>query len=160
MAKQVYFCFIRPEDISTKTTIFVPMYSCKPCLAFLWWFWSSGFFLAERPFRLCRYRTCFTVDIDTFVPVSSSIFTRSFAVVLGWIFTFCTKVRSSLGDIPPCQNVVQTETSPLKLVIQCFENSWLAVCAVHNIRYEHVILKLPLQFLLPLIGCTFILLIP
>ena len=43
---------------------------------FLWWFSSSGFFLAERPFRLCRYRTCFTEDIDTFVAVSSSIFTR------------------------------------------------------------------------------------
>ena len=36
--------------------------------------------------------------IDTFVPVSSSIFIRSFAVVLGLIFTFHTKVRSSLGD--------------------------------------------------------------
>ena len=41
----------------------------------------------------------FTVDIDISVPVSSSIFTRSFAVVLGLICTFCTKVRSSLGDI-------------------------------------------------------------
>ena len=29
---------------------------------FLWRFWSSGFFLAER----CRYWTRFTVDIDTF----------------------------------------------------------------------------------------------
>ena len=38
------------------------------------------------------------VYIDTFVPVSSSIFTRSFAVVLGLICTFRTKVRSSLGD--------------------------------------------------------------
>ena len=36
------------------------------------------------------------MDIDTFVPVSSSTFTRSFAVVLGLIFR--TKVRSSLGD--------------------------------------------------------------
>ena len=42
-------------------------------LAFLGRFWSSEFFLAERPFRLCGYRTHFTVDIDTFVPVSSSI---------------------------------------------------------------------------------------
>ena len=33
---------------------------------------------------LCRYRTCFTVDIDNFVPVSSNIFTRSFAVVWVW----------------------------------------------------------------------------
>ena len=38
------------------------------------------------------------MDIDTFVTVSSSIFTRSFAVVLGLIFTFRTKVRSSQGD--------------------------------------------------------------
>ena len=42
--------------------------------------------------------TRFTVDVDILVPVSSSI--RSFAVVLGLIFTFrqSTKVRSSLGD--------------------------------------------------------------
>ena len=38
------------------------------------------------------------MDIDTFVPVSSSIFTRSFAVVLGLIRTFRTKVQASLGD--------------------------------------------------------------
>ena len=38
------------------------------------------------------------MDIDTFVPGSSSIFTMSFAVVLGLICTFRTKVRSSLGD--------------------------------------------------------------
>ena len=38
------------------------------------------------------------MDIDTFEPVSSSIFTRSFAVVLGMISTFRTKVHSSLGD--------------------------------------------------------------
>ena len=35
------------------------------------------------------------MDIDNFVPISSSISTRSFANVLGLI---CTKVRSSLGD--------------------------------------------------------------
>ena len=38
------------------------------------------------------------MDIDTFVLVSSSIFTRSFAVVLGLICTFHTKVHTSLGD--------------------------------------------------------------
>jgi hypothetical protein len=38
------------------------------------------------------------VDIDTFVPVSSSIFTSSFAVVLELICTFRTKVHSCLGD--------------------------------------------------------------
>ena len=67
------------------------------CL-FLLRFWSSGFFLADRPFRLCWYRTWFTVDIDIFVPISSSIYTRSFAVVLGLIRTFLSKLRSSLGD--------------------------------------------------------------
>ena len=36
--------------------------------------------------------------IDNFVSVSSSIFTRSFAAVLGLICTFHTKVRSSIGD--------------------------------------------------------------
>ena len=44
-------------------------------------------------------RLVFTVALDTFLPVSSSIFTRSFAVVLGLICTFHTKVRSSLGDV-------------------------------------------------------------
>ena len=58
-----------------KSMIFVPMCSCK----------------VERPFSLCRYRTRFTVDVDTFLPVSSSIFTRSFAV-LGLICTFRNKV--------------------------------------------------------------------
>ena len=38
------------------------------------------------------------MDIDTFVPVSSSIFTRSFDIVLELIYTFRTKERSSLGD--------------------------------------------------------------
>ena len=57
--------------------------------------------LNEWPFRICRYRTRFTVDIDTFVPVSSSIFTRSFTVVLGLICTFRTKERSSLGNRTP-----------------------------------------------------------
>ena len=98
MAKQFYFCYIRPEDISPKSTTFDPCAVANCSLAFSWQFWSSGFFLAKQPFRLCRYRTRFTVDIDTFVPVSSSIFTRSFAVVLGLICTFRTKVCPSLGD--------------------------------------------------------------
>ena len=36
MAKQFYFCFISPEDISPKCMIFVPMCSCTP---------QSGFFM-------------------------------------------------------------------------------------------------------------------
>ncbi|KAK6324312.1 hypothetical protein J4Q44_G00066510 [Coregonus suidteri] len=98
MAKQFYFCFIRQRPSLQKVRSLSPCAAANHSLAFLWRFWSSGFFLAEQPFRLCRYRTRFTVDIDTFVPVSSSIFTRSFAVVLGLIYTFRTKVRSSLGD--------------------------------------------------------------
>ena len=69
MAKQFYFCFIRPEDISQKSMIFVPCAVANHSQAFLWRFWSNGFFLAERPFRLCWYRTCFTVDINIFAPV-------------------------------------------------------------------------------------------
>ena len=67
MAKQFYFWFIRPED---KKYDLCPHVQLKTvvCL-FFWQFWSSGFFLAERPFRLCRHRTCFTVDIDTFAVV-------------------------------------------------------------------------------------------
>ena len=84
-------CFIRPEDISPKSTIFVPV--ANRSLAFFWRFWSNGFFLAERPIRLCRYRKRFTVDIETLVPVSSSIFPRTFDVGLGLICTFRTKVR-------------------------------------------------------------------
>ena len=38
------------------------------------------------------------MDLDTFVSVSSSIFTRSFSAVLGLICTFYTKVCSCLGD--------------------------------------------------------------
>lgn len=41
---------------------------------------------------------CFTLDIDTCLTVSSSIFRRSFDVVLGFICTFLTKICSSLGD--------------------------------------------------------------
>ena len=61
MAKQFYFCFFRQEDVSLS-----PCAVENRCLAFLWTFWSSCFFLAERPFRLCLYRTRFTVDIDHF----------------------------------------------------------------------------------------------
>jgi hypothetical protein len=82
MAKQFYFCFIRPEDISPKSTIFVPMQ-----LQTVVWLFYGGLFLAEWPFRSSQYRLVYTVNIDTFVTVSSSIFTRSFAVVLGLICT-------------------------------------------------------------------------
>ena len=90
--------------------------NCSP--AFLWRFWSSGFFLAERPFRFCRYRTRFTVTIDTFVPVSSSIFTRSFAVVLRLICIFHTKVCSSLGDESPSWAVWRLR-GPMVFILAC-----------------------------------------
>ena len=94
----VLFLFHQTRGHFSKSRYVSPCAVANLSLAFLWWFWSSGFFLAERPFRLCPYRTRFTVDIYTFVPVFSSIFTRSFAVVLGLICTFRTNVFSSLGD--------------------------------------------------------------
>ena len=95
----VIFLFHQLRTFLQKVQSLSPCAVANHSLALLWWFWSSGFFLAEQPFRLCRYRTRFAVDIDTFVHVSSSIFPRSFAVVLGLICTFRTKVRSSLADI-------------------------------------------------------------
>lgn len=69
---------------SEERTFHQTVRSLSPCAVanctpdFFWWFCSSVFFLAEWPFRLFPYRTHFTVDIDDFVPVTSSIFTRSF----------------------------------------------------------------------------------
>lgn len=48
-------------------------------------------------------RTCFTVAVDIFVAVSSSIFTRSFAFVLGLICYFHAKI---------CISVKRQEVSP------------------------------------------------
>ena len=56
---------------SDQRTFLQKVRSLSPCavanrsLTFLWWFWSSGFFLSEQPFRLCQHRTHFTVDIFT-----------------------------------------------------------------------------------------------
>jgi hypothetical protein len=80
---------------SDQRTFLQKVQSLSPCAVanrrqfLLLRFWSSGFFIAERLSKLCRYRISFTVDID-------SIYTRSFAVVLGLICTFCTKVLSPL----------------------------------------------------------------
>ena len=65
MAKQLYFCFIRPEDTSQKVRSLSPCAAANCSLAFLRRFWCSVFFLAEWPFRLGWYRTRFTVDKDT-----------------------------------------------------------------------------------------------
>ena len=51
-----------------------------------------------KPAKSAVYQIVVLPTVDTFVPVSSNIFTRSFAVVLGLICTYRTKVRSSLGD--------------------------------------------------------------
>ena len=92
-AKQFYFVSSDQRTFLQKVRSLSPCAVTNCSLAFLWRFSSTAFFLVERPYRLCQYRTRFTVDIDTFAPVSSSIFTRSFAVVLGLICTFRTKVR-------------------------------------------------------------------
>jgi hypothetical protein len=57
------------------------------------------------------------VDIDTFVHVSSSIFTRYFAVVLGLICTFRTKLRSSLGDTAYPSWAVWRLRGPMVLIL-------------------------------------------
>ena len=65
---------------------------------FLWRFGAVASSLLSGLSGYVDIGLVFTVDIDTCVPVSSSIFTRSFTVDLGLICTFRTKVRSSLGD--------------------------------------------------------------
>ena len=61
--------------------------SCRVC--FIWWSHEGQ-------------ETHITISLNVYISqlsgVSSSFFTRSFAVVLGLICTFRTKVRSSLGD--------------------------------------------------------------
>ena len=59
MAKQFYFCFIRPVYNFSKIRYVSTCAVANCSLAFLWQFWSSGFFLAVQTFRLCQYRTCF-----------------------------------------------------------------------------------------------------
>ena len=60
MAKQFYFCFIRPEDISTKSTIFVQLqivvwhFNAVSWSDILMQFWSSCHALTLVPF-LCLY---------------------------------------------------------------------------------------------------------
>ena len=101
------------------------MWPLSPCavancsLAFLWRSWSSGFFLAEQPFRLCWDTTRFTVEMDIFVPVPSSIF--KCCVVLGLIHTFCSKARSSLGDrkFLPSRAVWQLP-GPTVFILMCY----------------------------------------
>jgi hypothetical protein len=74
MAKQFYLFHQTRGHFSKKYNL-CPLVQLQTIVwLFLWWFRSSGFFLAEWPFRLCRYRTHFTVDIDTlytFPPASS-----------------------------------------------------------------------------------------
>ena len=94
MAKQLYFYFIRPEDISPKSTIFVHVQ-----LQTVVWLFYGGFGAVAS--SLLNGLSVY-VDIGLWILIllylSSSIFTRSFAVVLGLTCTFRTKVHSSLGD--------------------------------------------------------------
>ena len=65
----------------------------------VWRFWSSGFFLAEQPFRLCRYRTCFYCGCRYFCTCFLQHLLKVLCCCSGIDFcTFLTKVRSSLGD--------------------------------------------------------------
>lgn len=88
-----------------------------------WWFWRSSFFFAEWP----SYRIGFTVDLDVFVLVLSSIFTRSFAVVLVFICTFHAEECSFVVDrrlllplLPWCNHAMIA-----RQWFHCVYTSWL-----------------------------------
>ena len=64
----VLFLFHQTRDNFAKKYDLCPHVQLQTVVwLFLWRFWSSGFFLAERPFRLCRYRTHFTGHQSTFI---------------------------------------------------------------------------------------------
>lgn len=88
VAKQFSFNFIRLQDMSPNVFLSSSLCAFTNCnLAFLCCFGNNGYFLAEWPFSPCCFRTRFTVDNDTLLPASASIFTRTFAFVLGLIHT-------------------------------------------------------------------------
>jgi hypothetical protein len=97
---EVHYSFV----LSDQRTFLQNVPSLTPCavanlsVAFFMPVLEQWFLPCWAAFQIVDIGLVFTVDIDTFVSVSSSIFTRSFSVVLGLICTFCTKVRSSLGD--------------------------------------------------------------
>ena len=144
--------FVIQASFLQKVQSLAPCAVANRTLTFLWLFWSGDFFLAERPFRICWSRTRFTVDIYTFVPVSSSIFTRSIAVVLGMICTFHIKVRSSLGCrmrllpewydgyvVPRCLYLPTIVFSRWTWYLQAFVNcsqGWTRLVEVHHFFSE------------------------
>lgn len=83
------FTGLQASSLFSKSEGLCPCANCD--LSFLCCIWSDGFFLS------CQYRTCFTVDNGTLLPISASIFVRSFAFVLELICTFHIKACSSLG---------------------------------------------------------------
>ena len=89
----IIFLFRQTRGHFSKKYNLCPHVQLQTVVCFFMAVLEQWLFPCWAPFRLCLYGTCFTVDIDTFVPVSSSIFIRSFAVVVGLICTFCTKVR-------------------------------------------------------------------
>ena len=60
MAKQLHFGSSDQRTFHQKVRPLPPCPVAKCSLAFLWWFWSNGFWCPEEPFWLCRYRTPFT----------------------------------------------------------------------------------------------------
>ena len=64
MAKLFYFVSSDQRTFLQKVRSLSPYADANRSLAFLWRFWNSGFVLAERPFRLYRSMTRFTIDIQ------------------------------------------------------------------------------------------------
>lgn len=56
---------------------------------------AFGYMASEWPFSSCQYKTCFTV-IEILLSCSVSIFTRTFAFVLGSTHMFYIKIWSTL----------------------------------------------------------------
>ncbi|MEQ2177557.1 hypothetical protein GOODEAATRI_004804 [Goodea atripinnis] len=78
MAKHLHFCVTRPLDICPKIKI-LSLSTFSNYVAFIEMASSS-----QWPFSPRLFRTCFSVDTDTFLPVP-------FAFVLGLMSTICIK---------------------------------------------------------------------
>ncbi|MED6253148.1 hypothetical protein ATANTOWER_023191 [Ataeniobius toweri] len=98
LAKCFSFSLIRPQDMFTKIRVFVTAFTkCSPSFML---FWSNGFYLTEWLFSSCQYRTCFTVDNNTFSQVPAYIFIRSFGFVPGFD-THILHITSGAQNLSP-----------------------------------------------------------
>lgn len=117
MAKQPYFSFTRPQDTPHKMKVFVPMCLWKLQCGFLCFFWSNDFFLSDRHFRQCQYSLHFTVDNDTVLLATASIFISLLTFVVGSISTCQTKTHLSLYTGPTSTRSIWWLDIPIMLLL-------------------------------------------